>query len=199
MLKQNCEPPRPLTAGGAMYGHVSLRRDDSRTSRPGIFRRAWITGSAASICSTALVVLRSRRDGGNLFCGTNATSHWLWGDKALQQSGPSAKYTLAGYLIHHLCAVYWGVVFEFWQELTAARSPSRKILRAAVPRAMAVASLAGAVDYTVTPKRLTPGFEHHLSRWSLMLVYLAFGAGLACTSCCLPRPSTMRPGDDHGA
>jgi hypothetical protein len=44
-----------------------------------------------------------------------------------------------------------------------------------------VATLACVVDCTVTPPRLTPGYEKRLSRRSLALVYLAFGAGLAAT------------------
>ena len=44
--------------------------------------------------------------------------------------------------------------------------------------AAAVATIANIVDYKLTPKRLTPGFEKHLSRGSLALVYTAFGLGL---------------------
>ena len=34
-------------------------------------------------------------------------------------------------------------------------------------------------DYQLTPKRLHPGYEKHLSRPSLAVVYGAFGVGLA--------------------
>jgi hypothetical protein len=40
-------------------------------------------------------------------------------------------------------------------------------------------AIACAVDYTSTPKRLTPGFEHHLSKGSMGLVYACFALGLA--------------------
>ncbi|MDI1261530.1 hypothetical protein [Aquabacterium sp.] len=40
----------------------------------------------------------------------------------------------------------------------------------------AVAALA---DFKMVPERLTPGFEHHLSRKSLWLTYGVFAAGLA--------------------
>jgi hypothetical protein len=46
---------------------------------------------------------------------------------------------------------------------------------------VAVATLAAAVDYTITPKRLTPGFEKRLPIPSLAVVYAAFGVGLALT------------------
>jgi hypothetical protein len=35
------------------------------------------------------------------------------------------------------------------------------------------------VDYQLTPDRLKPGYERHLSRPSLAVVYGAFGVGLA--------------------
>jgi hypothetical protein len=43
----------------------------------------------------------------------------------------------------------------------------------------AVATLAATVDYTITPKRLTPGFEARLPVPSLVAVYAAFAIGLA--------------------
>jgi hypothetical protein len=60
-------------------------------------------------------------------------------------------------------------------ELAAIATPSA---RHVVGAAAAVATLANIVDYKLTPKRLTPGFEKHLSRGSLALVYTAFGLGL---------------------
>jgi hypothetical protein len=40
-------------------------------------------------------------------------------------------------------------------------------------------ALAAFVDYRLTPKRLTPGFEAHLSRSSMLGVFAAIGVGLA--------------------
>lgn len=40
-------------------------------------------------------------------------------------------------------------------------------------------ALACFTDYQLTPPRLRPGFEQRLSRRSLLLVYGAFGIGLA--------------------
>lgn len=44
--------------------------------------------------------------------------------------------------------------------------------------AAAVSAVANIVDFRLTPQRFTPGFERHLSRRSLALVYTAFGIGL---------------------
>lgn len=60
-------------------------------------------------------------------------------------------------------------------ESSATATPSARHI---VGAAAAVATLANIVDYKFTPKRLTPGFEKHLSRGSLALVYTAFGLGL---------------------
>lgn len=59
------------------------------------------------------------------------------------------------------------------------REPSRPgYLPAPLPRAAAVTALAAGVDYLLVPRRFTPGFEAHLPRTSIVLVYVAFAAGL---------------------
>jgi hypothetical protein len=45
--------------------------------------------------------------------------------------------------------------------------------------AAAMTAVAAFVDYQLTPKRLTPGFEAHLSKGAMVGVFAAFGAGLA--------------------
>ena len=46
-------------------------------------------------------------------------------------------------------------------------------------RAASIGVLAAAVDYTITPKRLTPGWELVLSKTSMAVVYAAMSAGFA--------------------
>ena len=41
------------------------------------------------------------------------------------------------------------------------------------------AATAYAIDYTITPERLRPGYEHRLSRTSLAYSYVALAVGLA--------------------
>ena len=84
------------------------------------------------------------------------------------------KYTLPGYLTHHGASIFWAVVFE---RLFGHRA--RRDAATALATGATVATLAAAVDYTITPKRLTPGFEKRLSAPSLVVVYAAFGVGLA--------------------
>lgn len=138
-------------------------------------RRGLISGSGASLLSLAALALLSRRETGSAVSATNATSHWLWGDRALRQHRAALRYTALGYLIHHASSVFWAVIYERWS------GGHRGGARAVRPwrDAALVSALACATDYLATPKRLTPGFEHHLSKPSMAAVYLAFGVGLA--------------------
>ncbi|MDO1527236.1 hypothetical protein QMK61_00175 [Fulvimonas sp. R45] len=134
----------------------------------------------AGTLSTLAVALRSRRDRGAAAAGLNATSQWLWGRPARRRLGPSLRYTLTGYAVHQLCSFLWGAVFAAWNRRVRRGSRAR--------RAAAVALLAAAVDYTVTPRRLRPGFEAHLSVFSMGVVYAAFAAGL----CLAPERAARR-------
>jgi hypothetical protein len=51
-----------------------------------------------------------------------------------------------------------------------------------VAAGLGTAAVACAIDYTLTPKRLTPGFELRLSRPALAVGFVAFGLGMAAAS-----------------
>jgi hypothetical protein len=134
--------------------------------------RALISGSLASLASTAALVALAHAEGRRPAAPVNAISHWLHGDESFRHDAPRLRYTLPGYAIHHLMSLGWSLSFEalrLWQ-------PRRS---SALADAAAVASIACAVDYTITPPRLRPGFEHKLSIPSLAVVYAAFAGGLA--------------------
>jgi len=136
-------------------------------------RRAWFSGSLASLLCTLVVSVFGRGRRNAPARGTNATSHWVWGDRAIRRSSASLRYTALGYAIHHASSVFWATGFERWRlsrEWPLARHP--------VAVATAVATVAWVVDYKVVPSRLTPGFEHHLTRRGLAGAYVAFGTGL---------------------
>ncbi|WP_371884350.1 hypothetical protein [Caballeronia sp. S22] len=69
-------------------------------------------------------------------------------------------------------AAFWGVLFE---SLCGSRSRPATIVAAAATTAL----VAYLVDYYAVPKRVTPGFEAHLSKRSLAMTYVALGAGFA--------------------
>ena len=135
---------------------------------------ALVTGTAASVVSTAALALLARGEGKSVFQPTNATSHWLHGDSAALHREPDAAHTLIGYATHHASALFWAVPFEVW---LAARPPrtSAGLLR----DACAMSAIAAAIDYGVTPKRLMPGWELVLSKGSMAATYGAMALGLA--------------------
>ena len=140
-------------------------------------RQGLVSGTAASLLSTGALMLLGRKETGSAWAPVNAVSHWYWDTDALRKNRVTLKYTLPGYLTHHASSVFWAVLFErlFGQR---SRQSSFRIVAASA----ATAAVACFIDYQLTPKRLTPGFEHRLSKSALFFVYAAFGAGLALTA-----------------
>jgi hypothetical protein len=141
------------------------------------FREGLVSGSLASLMSSAYLVLAAdRRD--RPAVPDHAVNHWLFGQRALQQGDPSLRSTAAGYLVHHACSVFWGVLYaRVWGGRPGARQPLP-----AIAGAVATAAVAGLVDHQLTPKRLTAGFEHQLGRPRMVNVYACFALGLAIGS-----------------
>ncbi|MBN8727489.1 MAG: hypothetical protein J0H15_07265 [Xanthomonadales bacterium] len=143
-------------------------------SRRGAWSRATLMdGSAASLASTLVVVACGYLRGHRGAAGTNASSHWVWGEQARHREAPSWRYTALGYAIHHASSLFWAGIYH------AGRGSGRHPLA----RAAGISALACLVDYKVVPKRLTPGFERHLSSSAMWAVYAAFAAGLAARAC----------------
>lgn len=139
---------------------------------------AAVTGSVASLTSLAALALLGRAENGSPWGPTNAPSHWIWGNVALRQDGPSVRFTVTALVIHHLCSVFWGALHE---KLLRTRGATQ-----ANPRGLGEAALTAAtaawVDLCVVPHRVTPGFQRRLSRSGLAIVYALFGLGLAAGS-----------------
>jgi hypothetical protein len=142
---------------------------------PEALRDGAVSGSIASVLTTAVLSGCGIRENGTPFAPTNAISHWLWGDHATYQDHPSARYTLPGYVIHHASATLWGVLYEKW----FGNSADEKAIIPAVAAGATVAGLACFVDYNLTPRRLRPGYEKRLSTQSLFILYGTFGIALA--------------------
>lgn len=146
------------------------------------FREGVVTGSLASALSAAYLLLAGQRRGIPA-APTNAISHWIFGNRSLRQDEPSLRYTATGYLIHHVSAVFWGVIHaKLWGGREAAKKPVPAIAGAVV-----AAGVANLVDYRMTPKRLTPGFEHRLGTPEMVNVYACFAIGLAIGSMLLKK------------
>ncbi len=142
---------------------------------PQAIRDGVVSGSVASAISTAVLGACSEQENGTPYAPTNAISHWVWGKKAMRKNGPSARYTLLGYGIHHACSIFWAVLYEKY----FGRDAEAKQVGPSLAAGLAVAGVASVVDYRLTPERLQPGFEKRLTSKSLLLVYGAFGLALA--------------------
>jgi hypothetical protein len=142
-----------------------------------------VSGATASVLSTVALAICGRRETGSASAPTNAISHWIWGDKAARHKNVDPRYTLPGYVIHHASATFWAVLLEkcFGAKINR-DTPLNTLKVAAVTSAVACF-----VDYKMTPHRLQPGYEMHLSKPSLFMVYAAFGLGLALGAHALKR------------
>ena len=135
---------------------------------------ALVSGAVASAASTVALAVLARAEGKHAVQPLNATSHWLNGDQAGAFERIDLGHTAVGYATHHAATVFWAAIFEHWT--ASARSPaSLPTLR----RALAMSAIAAAVDYGLTPKRFTPGWEFVLSKRAMATAYAAMALGLA--------------------
>ncbi|MDB5899146.1 MAG: hypothetical protein JWP41_2748 [Ramlibacter sp.] len=136
-------------------------------------REGAVSGSLASVLSGAYLAWAGHRRG-EAAAPINAVSHWFFGRRSLEADEPRALYTLTGYLTHHGASLFWAVLHaKAW----GARQEAKQALPAAAG-AIAAASIACFVDYQLTPKRFTPGFEHRLAKPEMVNVYACFALGL---------------------
>jgi hypothetical protein len=135
--------------------------------------KALISGTLAAAAVMLAASLASRRATGSYASALNATSHFLWGDRAARRHGYSMKYTGIGFAANYGASVFWALFYE------ALGSGKRRGAARALRDGALVSALAYAVDYHVVPKRLTPGFELRLPDRALAGVYAALAVGLA--------------------
>lgn len=147
---------------------------------PGRIGRILVAGTLASTLSGLVLVWRSRSDTGGLAAAVNAPSHWLWGREAIAADQIDVKHTVVGTLVHWLSGLFWALGYE------ALRGRRRGTV-GALRDAAAITGVAAVTDLAMVPERLTPGFEHRLSRRSLCGVYASFAVGLAMAAV-LTRP-----------
>lgn len=149
-------------------------RTNGHRDRTGLLAKALLTGTVASLASAAALGLLAKAEGKGTLQPINATSHWLHGEKAAACGELDARHTWVGFATHYASAVFWALPFEFWR--ARRRPPSASAL---LRGACMTSAVAAAIDYGVTPKRLTPGWELVLSKRSLVVTYAALALGLA--------------------
>ncbi|ARU04776.1 hypothetical protein CCO03_08875 [Comamonas serinivorans] len=140
-----------------------------------VLREALLAGTLASVLSAAALVWAGHREVRSTAAPLNAVGHWRWGNAAFRQYGFTGRHTALGYAIHHGASIWWSGIHAF--AMTNNRCASHTVTIAG--GSLATSAVAWVVDFNCIPKRLTPGFEHHLSRSALVGVYLLFAAGLA--------------------
>lgn len=136
-------------------------------------REGAVAGTVASVVSTAVLALMGKRQDGEAVAPVNAVSHWAWGDDAAQVLRPTWRHTLTGLLTQHAASIFWAALYS----RVYGHRPDAKELPQAIAGGIATSAVAYVVDYTVTPKRLTPGYELRLDGKGMLAVYAALAVG----------------------
>ena len=139
-----------------------------------ILRNALASGAAATATSTTALAAMAVLEGKGPAQPLNATSHMLYGDEAATFRDADVDHTIIGLGTHAAATIFWAAAFEASLALRPTRDPI-----AIAGRAASIGLLAAMVDYTITPKRFTPGWELVLSKRSMAVVYGAMAAGFA--------------------
>jgi hypothetical protein len=138
-------------------------------------REGLLAGTLAGLFSAAVLLVTGKRETGSAFAPVNAESHWLWGEESLHEDRPTLRHTLAGIITHQLSTVFWATLYALVRgERKAVKSVPQALLGG-----IATSAAAAAIDYSLIPKRLRPGFEHRLSRTSMVGVFAAIAGGIA--------------------
>jgi hypothetical protein len=135
--------------------------------------KALVSGTLGAAAVTLVASIASRRATGSYASALNATSHFLWGDRAARVHSASMKYTGVGAAANYGASVFWAMFYE------ALGGGKRRNATRALRDGVLVSALAYVVDYHVVPKRLTPGFELRLPGKALAGIYAALAVGLA--------------------
>lgn len=141
--------------------------------RTDIVNRALVSGTLAAAAVTLVASLASRRATGSSAAALDATSHFLWGERAGRENAYSVKYTGTGFIANYGVSVFWALFYE-----ALGKGKPRRLARALLDGAL-ISAAAYVTDYHVVPKRLTPGFEMRVPRAALACVYAALAFGLS--------------------
>lgn len=148
--------------------------------------RALVSGTLAAAAVTLVASLAARRSTGSSAAALNATSHFLWGERAGSEDAYSMKYTGTGFAANYGASIFWALFYEL---LGGGKRRTR-------PRALfdgtLVSAAAYVTDYHIVPKRLTPGFEMRLPRAALAGVYAALALGLSARDLLRSFPAPTR-------
>jgi hypothetical protein len=143
--------------------------DWKKTLREGV-----VSGTLAGVFSAVVLLVTGKRETGSAVAPVNAESHWLWGDESLREDRPTSRHTLTGIVTHQLSTVFWATLYATLRGKRAVKTVPEALLGG-----IATSAAAAVIDYTLVPKRLTPGFEHRLSTGAMVGVFAAIAGGVA--------------------
>ncbi|MCE9557836.1 MAG: hypothetical protein K8R88_02685 [Armatimonadetes bacterium] len=125
-------------------------------------------GLWSAVFTTVAVMVFAALEKVSVWSPLNAIAHIFFGDEAIGVNRPVTKCLVSGTILNLGAALGWAAIAEFgyyFLKISAGHVFPTVALSAAVT------VLAYITDFVIVPKRLTPGFEHVLSRRSLYLVY----------------------------
>jgi hypothetical protein len=138
--------------------------------------RMLASGLAAAVLSGLVLAWRGRAETGSAAAPINAPSQWLHGREALRRDDLTWRHTALGALVHGASSLLWAGLYGLLREQRERRGSTSTA--AALADAAAVTAVAAVVDLKLVPDRLSPGFQHRLSRPAVALTYVSFAAGL---------------------
>jgi len=140
-----------------------------------VLREGLVQGSFAGVLSSLVLAALGPRQAGSAAAPINAASHWLWGDEALREDRATVRHTATGLATQLAASVFWAAL---WSAIHG-RRPQAKRVPQAIAGGVATSAAAYVIDYTITPRRFTPGYEHRLDGRGMLAVYAALAAGFA--------------------
>jgi hypothetical protein len=133
---------------------------------------AGLAGAGGALAVFAALPLLARAEGRAPLQPVNATSHMLHVPRAGARREADLAHTGLGSVVNAGASLFWALPFAWWL-LRRRRTPTE--IAAGVAGTAAVAA---AVDYGLMPRRLTPGWEHAVSRGAVGATFAALALGL---------------------
>jgi hypothetical protein len=133
-----------------------------------------LSGTVATVATTAILAGLAALRGHSPVLTTNATSHWFHGESAAGVVAHDLRHTATGFATHWAASLFWAAVFQGLRRLGPRRRP--------LSDALGVSAVAAAVDYGIVPKRLTPGWEMVVGPVSIGITYGVMAFALAATA-----------------
>ncbi len=135
-------------------------------------RYIMLCGAGAALASLGATAALARMEGKPALQPISASSHWLWGETAGKVAEADIAHTGVGTATNAGAGFFWGAILG--SILYRRRPTATQVLGYGI----GVGAIAGALDYGILPKRLTPGWELALSGRSVVLAMSAVTAGL---------------------